>query len=189
MTFNADLGKKLLDIHKDELSHVYSVKSGLESKADNYIKLAGIILGLFSTISTIFFLSTENLDKLCIILFLILYFIFAAITVFYMIETISSAVDVFKTREYFRPGYIQTFLTENIEPSTENIKQVLNKDNETIITTLISTYTVAIEINRKNNSLLAEHLKSCYSKFKSGLRFFTFSIAILIIISILTIFA
>ena len=189
MTFKEDLGKKLLDIHKEELKHIYSVKSGLESKADNYIKLTGIVLGLFSTISAIFFVSSENINKPTVVPFLPFYFILAVATVIYMIKTIKSAVDVFKTMEYFRPAYIKTFLTEDVEITSENVKEVLNKDNESIISTLITTYSVAIEGNRENNSKLKDHINNCYSEFKMGLRLFTFSIAMLVLISILTNFA
>jgi len=185
MTFKEDLGKKFLDIHKEELNHIYSVKSGLETKADNYIKLAGIILGLFSTISTIFFISSDKISEPIITIPLGFYFFVAFVTIVFMIKTIKSAVNVFKTMEYFRPAYIGTFFNDEILVTTENVKEVLNKDNETIISTLISTYSISIEMNKKNNRTLKDYIKNCYTDFKMGLRFFMISIALLVIIGII----
>ncbi len=144
MSFKDKLPEKFLDLHKEELKRTYTVKSGLEAKADNYIKISGVVLGLFSTISAIFFITSENIGQLSAMIFLGFYFLFAAITVIYMIKTIAKAVDVFKTMTYYRVKYIGTFLGGK-EVTAEGVKEVLSYDEPKIISTLIATYIAVIK--------------------------------------------
>ena len=96
---------RLVDLYKSELDHIYSVRASLESKATTHMQIIGIIMGLYGTISTVFFISGETLDLSKVSFFFVFYIITSGITAFFMIWSLIVSILVIKVKAWYRPDY------------------------------------------------------------------------------------
>lgn len=182
---------RLVDLYRSELDHTYSVRASLESKATTHMQIIGIIMGLYGTISTVFFISRETLDLSKISFLFILYIITSAITAFFMIGSLLVSIFVIKIKAWYRPNYNDLVFGTN--EKNKKIKQITsdqvsdllkNGDKNLIDSRIITTLAATLLMNRKNNKKITDLIKKSHEIIIVGLFSFLTSLVFLIIIGI-----
>lgn len=182
---------RLVDLYRSELDHTYNVRASLESKATTHMQIIGIIMGLYGTISTVFFISRETLDLSKISFFFILYIISSAITAFFMIGSLIVSIFVIKIKAWYRPNYNDlVFGTNEKNKKNKQIKQdqvsdlLKNGDENLIDSRIITILAATLLMNRKNNEKITKLTKKSHALIIVGLSSFLTSLVFLIIIGI-----
>lgn len=182
---------RLVDLYRSELDHTYYVRASLESKATTHMQIIGIIMGLYGTISTVFFISRETLDLSKISFLFILYIITSAITAFFMIGSLLVSIFVIKIKAWYRPNYNDLVFgtneknKKNKQISSDQVSDLLKDGDKNLIDSrIITTLAATLLMNRKNNKKITDLVKKSHEIIIVGLFSFLTSLVFLIIIGI-----
>ena len=176
---------RLVDLYRSEVDHTYKVRASLESKATTHMQIIGIIMGLYGTISTVFFISRETLDLSKISIFFILYLINSAITAFFMIGSLIVSIFVIKVQAWNRPNYNDLVIGANVQINQDQVSKILkNGDVNLIDSRIITTLATVLLMNRNNNVKIAALVNKSHKIIIAGLFSFLTSLVFLIIIGI-----
>lgn len=182
---------RLVDLYRSELDHTYYVRASLESKATTHMQIIGIIMGLYGTISTVFFISRETLDLSKISFLFMFYIITSVITAFFMIGALLVSIFIIKIKAWYRPNYNDLVFgtnerNEEIKHVTsDQVSDLLKDGDENLIDSrIITTLTATLLMNRKNNKRITDFVKISHALIIVGLFSFLTSLVFLIIIGI-----
>jgi len=176
---------RLLNLYRSELDHTYKVRSSLESKATTHMQIISLILGLYGTISTVFFVSRENLDLSSISTFFVIYLINSAITAFLMVWSLIISISVIRIQVWNRPNYNDLVMGSNEQISPTQVRNILASGNANEIDSrIISTLATVLLMNRDNNIRIASLVNKSHQIIIAGLFSFLISLTFLIVIGI-----
>ena len=183
MSFNPNSAKIIHGEYKAELSYQDNIRSILESKAASQMQITGVILGLYGTMSTIFFISAETLTSSNKTL-LNLYVATAFITVILLFCSLVSSLVTIRVKEWDRPIQKLPKNKSNTDPNIEYAENLCNYDEKEVILHFLRNIVYSITLYSDNNDSMARIIRLSYYFIVSGLISFIFSIITLISIGV-----
>ncbi|MHA1271600.1 MAG: hypothetical protein ACTSPY_17535 [Candidatus Helarchaeota archaeon] len=182
MTFYMNSAKQLLEEYSKELAFEESRTGALESKANTQMQITGVILGLYGTMSTIFFVTYDTVTGANPI-FSYLYVGSAIATVIFMFLSLISAIYTLRVRKWLRPLFYQEYSKEKKEGYSKTVTNVLGKcfkKEEDLIKEILKNIATTLTVYYENNNLIAKRIRWGFYFIIGGILCFIISIIILI---------